>query len=66
MIDWQRPCKPQEFSKRGGMRSLIGAGEHNQLARLHLYRRMGYSVERLWELDIMNADLLDRVGLPKP
>ncbi len=58
MIDWHNPPRPNRAALS---RELINAGEHNELARLHLYRRMGYSWARLKELGILTDELLGQV-----
>lgn len=59
MIDWKQPCKPQEFT--GGMRQLVYQADRDKMARLRLYRQMGYTWHRLKELGILTDELIDQV-----
>jgi len=60
LIDWWQPSKRQEFSDE--MRALISRAQTDAMARLQLYRRMGYSWERLKQLGILTDEMIDDVA----
>jgi hypothetical protein len=44
------------------MRALISMAQTDRMARLQLYRRMGYSWERLKQLGILTDEMIDDVA----